>query len=86
MSVPSFNQFFPFSPDYSTWEEWNGNFIVYYGQETIPDVLEDQWRDAANQIADLPTFSVYPIPGASKFATWQDWANEVTTIINGPSR
>jgi hypothetical protein len=86
MSDPNFQQFFPCVASSMTWEEWNGNFIIYYGQETLPDLPEIQWREAADQIAELPTFSVFPIPGSATFETWQDWADDVTTIINGPSR
>ena len=85
MSAPSIQVFFPFIPTIMTWEEWNGNFIIYYGQETLPDVPESEWRDAADQIASLPTFAAYPVPNSSTFANWQDWALELTTIINGPS-
>lgn len=86
MSVPKFQQFFPFAPNSMTWEEWNGNFIIYYGQETLPNVSEIEWRDAADQIATLPTFATYPVPSSGNFETWQEWASEVTTIINGLSR
>lgn len=79
-------QFFPFSPSYSTWEDWNGNLIIWYGQETIPHTSEANWKDTANNIAQLPTFAAYPVPSPANFENWQDWANEFTQIVNGPSR
>jgi hypothetical protein len=82
----AFEQFFPFSPAYSTWEEWNGNLIIWYGQETIPQNSEVNWKDTANNVAQLPTFQAYPVPSPETFANWQDWANEFTQIVNGPSR
>jgi hypothetical protein len=83
--VTPFQQYFPFNPDYSTWEDWNGNFIQWYGQETIPHSAEESWQETAKQITSLPTFSAYPLPDPYTFETWQDWANKVTEIINGPS-
>jgi hypothetical protein len=86
MSVPSTQVFFPVLPNFMSWSEWSGNFAIYYGREPLPDVPEDRWQEAANEIALLPTFAAYPIPGPETYPTWQDWAMEVTTIINGPSR
>jgi hypothetical protein len=77
--------FFPFSPEYATWDEWNGNFLIYYAQEPIAQLPEIQWRDVAAQISVMPTFAAYPVPDSSAFINWQDWAREVTQIINGPS-
>ena len=72
MSVPSTQVFFPCVPNYMSWDDWNGNFVIYYGQETLPMVPEDRWQEAANEIASLPTFAAYPIPGGQTFANWQD--------------
>jgi hypothetical protein len=78
-------QFFPFSPEYSTWEDWNGNFIIYYGQLNIPHTSEENWKDTANVIASTLTFTAFPVPMPDTYENWQDWANEVVTIINGKS-
>lgn len=86
MSAPSFNVFLPSIPEYMSWDDWNGTFVIYYGQEPLPILPETRWQEAADQIAGLSTFAVYPIPGSGGFLTWQQWAREVTTIINGPSR
>ena len=87
MSGPNpFEQFFPFGSDYSSWEDWNGNLIIWYGQETIAYNTEENWKDTANNVAQLPTFSAYPVPDPDLFENWQDWANQFTQIINGPSR
>jgi hypothetical protein len=78
-------QFFPFSSELSTWEEWNGNFIIYYGQLNIPYHSEENWKDTASVIASTFTFSAFPIPSPETYNKWQDWANEVSLIINGKS-
>ena len=81
-----FQQYFPFSSQYSTWEDWNGNLIIWYGQESIPSGPEEDWRMIAEEVAELPTFSAYPVPTPGSFETWQEWADEFSQIINGPSR
>ena len=86
MSVLKTEAFFPVSPDYMSWEDWNGNFIIYYGQEPIGTSSEEEWKVVAAQIAELQTFSAYPIPDPNIFDNWQDWAKEVGVSINGPSR
>jgi len=78
-------QFFPFVPELSSWEDWNGNFIIYYGQLNIPHTSEENWKDAASLIASTFTFSAFPIPDPDTFENWQDWANEVSLSINGKS-
>ena len=85
-SARNVQQFFPFSSKYSTWEDWNGNFVIWYGEENLPQEPEDNWRSVAQHIASVTTFLAYPIPSPDKFENWQDWADEVSLSINGPSR
>ena len=86
MSAPKTQANFPFLPDYMTWEEWNGNFVIYYGQEPISISPEESWQDTAAQIMELPTFSAYPVSSPYTFLNWQDWAQDLAATINGPSR
>lgn len=81
----SVQQFFPFIPDQMSWEDWNGNFIQWYSEEAVPYNTEDDWQVTARVISQMITFSAYPVPNPDTFDTWQDWAKEVTQIINGPS-
>lgn len=85
MSDPSVQKYFPCIPDNMEWEAWNGNFIIYFGQENVAYNTEDNWQGTAQSIAQSPTFSTYPVPDPALFADWRDWAREVTLIINGPS-
>jgi len=86
MSAPNqFQQFFPFVPEYMDWEDWNGNLAIYYGQRNIQFSPEEDWKTGAENIVQSPVFGRYPVPDPSTFETWQDWAREFTTIINGPS-
>ena len=79
-------QFFPFIPQHTDWESWNGNVIMFYAEEGIQFRPEAEWQMMAKGMAQLPTFSSYPIPDPDLYQNWQDWANEFTLIINGPSR
>jgi len=81
----AFQRFFPFIPTNMSWEDWNGNLAIYYSEEPIPYTSEADWLETARNVSQLPSFSVYPVPDPTLFATWQDWANEFTLIINGPS-
>ena len=81
----AFQQFFPFTPNGMSWEDWNGNLIMFYGQEPIGYNTEDQWRETARGVGQLTTFEVYPVPNPDGYENWQDWALEFTEIINGPS-
>ena len=78
-------QFFPFSPEYSTWENWNGNLLHYYGEQLIPMLPEDQWQEVAKSIISIPFFGVYAIPDPLSYESWQEWAEQFTLVLNGPS-
>jgi hypothetical protein len=81
----AFQEFFPCLPDYMSWEDWNGNLIIYYSQEPIPYSEELLWQDTAKSVVELPTFAAYPVPDPFDYADWQTWAKDFTEIINGPS-
>jgi hypothetical protein len=81
----AFQQFFPCVPDYMSWEDWNGNLIMFYGQEPVPYSEEVFWASTAKSIGELPTFAAYPVPDPSEYVDWQAWARDFTEIINGPS-
>jgi hypothetical protein len=68
-----------------SWEDWNGNMAIYYGQEHIVFQPEENWRAAAQHMSSLAVMEPYPVPSPDKFENWQDWANEFTLIINGPA-
>lgn len=72
-----------FLPDYTTWDDWNGNLIHYFSEQQFPKVLEPQWREVASAIAANPTFDKYVIPDNTAFPTWQDWARAMIISVNG---
>lgn len=77
--------FFPVGTTNISWENWNGNLILYFGTEPIPYLPEDEWKITAKNVSQLPRFEVYPVPDPDLFETWQDWAQQFTLILNGPS-
>ena len=87
MSVlnPAFQQSFPYSPDYMSWEDWNGNMIHYFGEEPLPYVPEDNWQEFARVMGSLTTFSAYGFPGPETYDDWRDWAEAIIVIVNGPT-
>lgn len=91
MAISPFNkntiqQYFPYTPDYTTWEDFNGNIAIHYGQEPVMFATEDNWREAADNISRMSVFAAYPAPSSDGYETWQDWAREFVLIINGPSQ
>ena len=72
-----------FLPDYSTWEDWNGNILHYYGEQNFPFLPEPLWRDVAFAITLNSVFDTYGIPAPDTFEDWRDWARAFTTSVNG---
>jgi hypothetical protein len=59
---------------------------MYYGEEPIPYMTEDNWPIVAKSVSALATFANYPVPDPSEYENWQSWAKEFTEIINGPTQ
>lgn len=72
-----------FLPDYSSWDDWNGNLVHYFGEQMFPVMSEVYWRDVAQAVAANPVFDRYGVPNSDGFATWQDWARALTLSVNG---
>ena len=69
-----------------SWEDWNGNLLMYYGQRNIEIASEENWKEGAMNIVQSPVFSRYPVPTPDTYDTWQDWAYEFANIVNGGNR
>lgn len=78
-------EFFPFNPNGMSWENWNGNLVMYFAAQPIPYNSEEDWKITAKNVAQLPNFSVYPVPDPELFDKWDEWATQFTMILNGPS-
>ena len=78
-----FQRVFPFSVENTDWQSFNGNLIMYYGQEPIPISSEDDWEITAKNVSQIPSFVQYNIPDPEGFENWQDWAKEFILLING---
>lgn len=82
----SITQFFPFIPDYMSWDDWNGNLVMFFQEEPIPINDEMAWKNTAASLSALPTFQSYPIPDADLFDSWQEWADALAVSLNGPTQ
>lgn len=83
--VQPIQDFFPFSPEYSTWEDYNGNLAIFFASEPIGINPEENWRATVADMVNLPIFMNYPIPDPNGYENWQDWANNFSQVLNGPS-
>lgn len=73
----------PFLPENSTWEDWNGNVILYFGEEPLPYLPEDEWRNFGKAFISLPTFTSFALPNPDEFINWKDWAQAIVVAVNG---
>lgn len=73
-----------FLPDFSTWEQWNGNLILYFGDQQFPYVTEENWKQVASSMMTNSIFSQFNVPAPDQFDTWQGWAKAATQAVNGP--
>jgi hypothetical protein len=72
-----------FLPNYATWDEWNGQLVHYFGEQTFSVLPETQWKEVAQSVADNPVFDKYSIPDPEAFVNWQDWALSLILSVNG---
>jgi hypothetical protein len=72
-----------FLPAYATWEEWNGQLVHYFGDQSFSVLPEDQWQEVAQSVAVNPVFDKYSVPDPGAFINWQDWALSLTMAVNG---
>ena len=40
----------PFLAEDTTWDNWNGSMLHYFGEEPLPYVTEDNWQAFANSM------------------------------------
>lgn len=79
------NQDIPFLAEDTTWDNWNGNMLHYFGEEPLPYVSEENWPQFASSMISLSTFSSYALPSADSFDDWRDWVEAIILAINGPT-
>ena len=66
------------------WADWNGSLLVWYGEQPLPYIEdENDWQELANAVSGNAFFGAYGMPSPEGYDKWQDWAAEVTEIING---
>lgn len=75
----------PYLPDYSTWEDWNGNVLHYFGEEPIVYTNEENWQQTAYSLMGLSTFMNYAISDPAGFEDWREWVKQFVETVNGPT-
>lgn len=85
MSGPSIQPFFVVNPDYMSWEDYNGNIAISYGEMNIPFTSEDDWQTTAKVLTSNTALASYPVPHPDLYDDWRQWAQDFTEIINGQS-
>ena len=85
ITAKSLQPFFPYVPDYMSWEDWTGNMIIHYGQQNVMLTSEEDWKIGAENMAKIESFSAYPVPNPQLYDNWDEWAREFSLIINGKS-
>ena len=85
MTQQTIQKFFPFSSDYMSWDDWNGNVAIIYGELNVPFTTEENWKITAQLLSSNTALSEYPIPSPESYENWQDWADQFTQSINGQS-
>ena len=78
-------QSLPIIPEGITWEDWNAQLLHYFGEEPIPVVPEERWKEVAFEFSGLPTFSAYNLPDPEDTTDWKEWAQAAVVLINGPT-
>lgn len=79
-------QIIEFGPEGSTWADWNGNLLHYFGEEPIPYIPDEtQWQTVAKTVVQLSTFMNYATPDPDIYESWQEWAKDFITVVNGPT-
>lgn len=85
MSAPSIQPFFIFAPDFMSWEDWNGNLLISYGELNIPYNVEENWQETARMLSSNTAMAAYPTPHPDGYDDWRKWAKDFTEIVNGQS-
>ena len=81
------NSFFvDVSPTNSTWDEWSGAIGYVLGAELLPSVSEENWKQFANVLQESPLLNAYGLPDTDAFNSWQEWAENLSTVSNGNGR
>lgn len=78
-------QSLPIIPVGISWDDWNCQVIHYFGEEPLPFVPEDKWKEFAYAMDGLPTFAAYNLPDPEDTADWKEWAMAAVVLINGPT-
>ena len=65
-----------------TWDQYNKLMEELFAANQLGNVPEDKWRDWVDGMNGIGYFVQSGIPDHRGFATWQDWAAQMTGIMS----
>ena len=71
-----------YDPRDMTWDQYNKLMEELFAANQLGNVPEDKWRDWVDGMNGIGYFVQSGIPDHRGFATWQDWAAQMTGIMN----
>ena len=71
-----------YDPRDMTWDQYNKLMEELFAANQLGNVPEDKWRDWVDGMNGIGYFVQSGIPDHRGFATWQDWAAQMTGIMS----
>ena len=65
-----------------TWDQYNKLMEELFAANQLGNVPEDKWRDWVDGMNGIGYFVQSGVPDHRGFATWQDWAAQMTGIMS----
>ena len=71
-----------YDPRYMTWDQYCKLMEELFAPNQLGHVTEENWRQWADGINGIGYFVQSGVPDPRGFATWQDWAKQMTGIMS----
>jgi len=71
-----------YDPRDMTWDQYNKLMEELFAANQLGNVPEDRWRDWVDGMNGIGYFVQSGVPDHRGFATWQDWAAQMTGIMS----
>ena len=65
-----------------TWDQYNKLMEELFAANQLGNVPEENWRDWVDGLNGIGYFVQSGVPDHRGFATWQDWAVQMTGIMS----
>ena len=71
-----------YDPRDMTWDQYNKLMEELFAANQLGNVPEENWRDWVDGLNGIGYFVQSGVPDHRGFATWQDWAVQMTGIMS----